>query len=229
MYVSVAQVDLFHKDNKNRKLNTSGADERELEEALKRSLQDMKDKDHFQKYPGGASGNQEDGDDGAPSVGTVLNGGKGGAPAKPAFEAFKGQGVKLGEPEESSSKDAEMADAALYGAYGDDPELAFAIKMSMMEEEAKKMIVQDEPDPSDPSSVSLQLRLPDGSRLQRRFHAEAHTVLDVANFIRKQTNKLQSNVRLSTSGFPRKILEDQGKRLSEYGLTKNEALIVEIK
>jgi hypothetical protein len=29
-------------------------------------------------------------------------------------------------------------DAALYSEYGDDPELAFAIKMSMMEEEAKR-------------------------------------------------------------------------------------------
>ncbi len=29
-------------------------------------------------------------------------------------------------------------DAALYSIYGDDPELALAIKMSMLEEEAKR-------------------------------------------------------------------------------------------
>jgi hypothetical protein len=29
------------------------------------------------------------------------------------------------------------SDAALYAEYGDDPELAYALKMSMMEEEAK--------------------------------------------------------------------------------------------
>jgi hypothetical protein len=45
MYFSPSVVEKFHKDNKNRKLNTSGADERELEEALQRSLQDMKAKE----------------------------------------------------------------------------------------------------------------------------------------------------------------------------------------
>jgi len=34
MYVSIYEIEKHHKDNKNRKLNMSGADERELEEAL---------------------------------------------------------------------------------------------------------------------------------------------------------------------------------------------------
>ena len=34
MYFSVSDIEKQHKDNKNRKLNASGADERELEEAL---------------------------------------------------------------------------------------------------------------------------------------------------------------------------------------------------
>lgn len=43
---------------------------------------------------------------------------------------------------------------AMYAAYGEDPELAFAIKMSMLEEEAKKLVVPDEPDASvDPTQV----------------------------------------------------------------------------
>jgi hypothetical protein len=76
--------------------------------------------------------------------------------------------VSLGQPEKD---DFEMRDevAALYSAYGDDPELAFAIKMSMMEEEAKRMQIPDEPDVGSPNSVNLQFRLPDGSKLQRRF------------------------------------------------------------
>lgn len=41
MYFSVASIDKYHKDNKNRKLNAGGADERELEEALQRSLKEM--------------------------------------------------------------------------------------------------------------------------------------------------------------------------------------------
>lgn len=38
MYVSIYDIEKFHKDNKNRKLNVSGADERELEAALQKSL-----------------------------------------------------------------------------------------------------------------------------------------------------------------------------------------------
>lgn len=34
---------------------------------------------------------------------------------------------------------------ALYSEFADDPELAYALKMSMMEEEAKATIVPDEP------------------------------------------------------------------------------------
>ena len=63
-------------------------------------------------------------------------------------------------------------DAIMYAAYADDPELAMAIKMSMLEEEAKKMVVPDEPaKDADPSTVvTLQLRLSDGSKLQRAFN-----------------------------------------------------------
>jgi len=34
MYISIYEIEKYHKDNKNRKLNVGGADERELEEAL---------------------------------------------------------------------------------------------------------------------------------------------------------------------------------------------------
>jgi hypothetical protein len=66
MYVPVAVIEKFHKENKNRKLNAGGADERELEEALQRSLKDM----------GGVQGGKDDPNgEGAPGVGTILNGG----------------------------------------------------------------------------------------------------------------------------------------------------------
>lgn len=60
MYVSIYEIEKYHKDNKNRKLNVSGADERELEEALQRSLKEYKEQ------------NKED-DDEPGGVGTVLN------------------------------------------------------------------------------------------------------------------------------------------------------------
>jgi hypothetical protein len=47
------------------------------------------------------------------------------------------------------------SEAALYSAYGDDPELAYAIKMSMLEEEAKAMVVPDEPSTTDPQAVTF--------------------------------------------------------------------------
>ena len=45
MYVSIYEIEKYHKDNKNRKLNVSGADERELEEALQRSLKEFNEKE----------------------------------------------------------------------------------------------------------------------------------------------------------------------------------------
>jgi hypothetical protein len=59
----------------------------------------------------------------------------------------------------------EDEDAALYAAYGDDPELAFALKMSMMEEKAKALVIPDEPEASTPGSVNIQLKLPDGQNI----------------------------------------------------------------
>ena len=48
MYVPTKVIQEYHdRDPKNRKLNASGADERELEEALQRSLKDMTDKEQF--------------------------------------------------------------------------------------------------------------------------------------------------------------------------------------
>ena len=75
-------------------------------------------------------------------------------------------------------------DAALYAAYGDDPELAFALKMSMMEEKAKALVIPDEPEVSTPGSVNIQLKLPDGQNIQRRFLI-SHTIGDIMNFAKK--------------------------------------------
>lgn len=49
MYVSIYEIEKCHKDNKNRKLNVSGVDERELEEALQRSLKEFNDKEGKKK------------------------------------------------------------------------------------------------------------------------------------------------------------------------------------
>lgn len=46
--------------------------------------------------------------------------------------------------------------------------------------------------------------------------------------MKKQTGKVGSQVKLLTV-YPKKTLEDETKTLKEYGLGKQEALIVEIK
>ena len=74
----------------------------------------------------------------------------------------------------------------MYEEYGDDPELAYAMKLSMMEQEAAALDVPDEPpEGADPSTiVSLQIRMPDGSKLQRRF-ARENKIQDIVNYIKK--------------------------------------------
>lgn len=70
--------------DKGRGLNAGGADERELEEALQRSLQEMKEKE-------GNRGGGNDSDEDAPGVGTVLNRGKAKQQEEEKkFQAFKG-------------------------------------------------------------------------------------------------------------------------------------------
>ena len=86
MYVSIYEIEKHHKDNKNRKLNVGGADERELEEALQRSL-----KENYK---------EDGGEAGAPGgVGTVLNKGAAAGPGQEEkkFEAFKGKGVSMAD------------------------------------------------------------------------------------------------------------------------------------
>ena len=87
-------------------------------------------------------------------VGTILNKGGLKKDEEKKFEAFKGKGVAFGQ------QDVVMADeseAFMYDGFGDDPELAYALKLSMMEEEAKKMVVPDEPDASADLSTVIQL------------------------------------------------------------------------
>ena len=120
-------------------------------------------------------------------------------------------------------------DAALYAGYEDDPEMAMAIKMSMLEEEASKMTVPDEPSEDvDPNTfATLQLRFKDGKVMKRRF-LHVNTVQDIVNFVKRETQQYAASVRLIASGFPKKILEDSSKTLADYGLKRNEAVTVEM-
>mmetsp|Transcript_4604 Transcript_4604/g.4325 ORF Transcript_4604/g.4325 Transcript_4604/m.4325 type:complete len:97 (+) Transcript_4604:235-525(+) len=81
MYISIYEIEKSSQENKNRKLNMGGTDEREMEEAMQRSLKDYNDQQQKLK--------EENGED-APGVGTVLN------KKEDNFIAFQGQGISLG-------------------------------------------------------------------------------------------------------------------------------------
>lgn len=126
MYISVHEILNCHKDNKNRKLNVGGADERELEEALQRSLKDYKDQN---------KGNNDDDEEGGGMVGTVLNRRAQPEEHKNNFKAFGGKGVSLVDNTMSAAPGmVDPDEAALYAQYEEDPELAMALKLSMMEQ-----------------------------------------------------------------------------------------------
>lgn len=79
--------------------------------------------------------------------------------------------------------------------------------------------------------------MPDGSRLQRKFFntntIQVNIVLElirlqeVTNFVKKQSGKIGSQVRL-LQVFPKRPLDETTKTLKDFGLGKQEALIVEI-
>lgn len=197
----------------------SGADERELEEALQRSLKDYQDQNQQNR----------DDDDAEPAVGTVLNRGKkseddGGN----KFQAFSGKGISLGQ--DRPSENMEDVDANLYAEYGDDPELAYAIKMSMLQQEQEALAVPDEPQDTDDQTqvLTLQFRLPSSLKLQRKFFYH-NTISDLINYVSKQSSQPPNKIKILTTGFPKKTLDDTSKTLKEQGFGKQEALIVEFK
>lgn len=117
----------------------------------------------------------------------------------------------------------------MYADFGDDPELAYALKLSMIEEEAKRITISEEPtDKDDQSQVTnIQLRLPDGQKLMRKFFYH-NKIEDIINYIKKEKNNYAATIKLSTT-FPRKVFEDRQKTLKECGIAKSETLNVDIK
>mmetsp|Transcript_19597 Transcript_19597/g.30185 ORF Transcript_19597/g.30185 Transcript_19597/m.30185 type:complete len:121 (-) Transcript_19597:26-388(-) len=119
---------------------------------------------------------------------------------------------------------------ALAAEYGDDPEMIQAIIASMKESEAENISVPDEPAAdADPASVvNLQLRLPDGSKLQRKF-LRTNTLGDVFNFVKKNYKGQSSQyVKLMTT-FPKKVFEDGAMTIADAKFSKQEALNVDCK
>ena len=97
MYLTATELDTYHKNNKNHKLNVSGQDERELDAALERSLKEMGEE------------------------GQLKN--KAAEPEEPKFKAFTGKGVSLADPSSDQVDTQSELYKTLAATYGDDPEM----------------------------------------------------------------------------------------------------------
>ena len=94
----------------------------------------------------------------------------------------------------------------LYLMYSEDPELAMAMSLSLQQTQASELEVPEEPaEDCHEEFCTIQFRLPDASKLQRRF-LMANKVEGIINYVKKE--KAKSNVKLIKGGFPKKALED---------------------
>ena len=199
MYFKASDIEKFHKNNKNDKLNVSSQDEREIEAQLQKRLQQD------------GEGNEE-----------------AKKPEEPKFQAFTGKGVSLndGQPKSAGVDTNSELYKTLAAEYGDDPEMIQGIIMSMQSSEIENLTVPDEPAASeDPANVvNIQLRMPDGSRLTRKF-LRSNTLGDIMNFVKKSKPGLTS-VKFVTT-FPKKVYSDGSITLGDAKFGRQEALNVD--
>ncbi|KAG2448631.1 hypothetical protein HYH02_006519 [Chlamydomonas schloesseri] len=80
-------------------------------------------------------------------------------------------------------------------------------------------------DESEPTT-SLQLRLPDGSRMVARFNQGRHTVRDIRRFVRASRPDLSPAYQLMTA-FPNKVIEGEDQTLEAAGLA-NAVIILKL-
>lgn len=114
----------------------------------------------------------------------------------------------------------------LAAEYGDDPEMIQGIMMSMQATEASSLDLPDEPAEGSDNCVNISLRMPDGSRISRRF-LKSNNLGHIMNFVKK-SKPGTTTVRLITT-FPKKVFEDGKMTIEEAKFSKNETLNVDAK
>ncbi len=92
--------------------------------------------------------------------------------------------------------------------------------------------VPPEPSPHDPHTVTLCIRLPDGTRVQRRFNYSTHTLHTVLafamTFLSQDIHGQLPEVELASSTVPKEVYSDLSLTLSQAGLTQNTLLCLAI-
>ena len=89
----------------------------------------------------------------------------------------------LGEEEKPSVDTQSELYQILAAEYGDDPEMIQGIMMSMQATETSNLEVPDEPAADTEGACTISLRMPDGSKIQRRF-LKTHTLGHIMNFVK---------------------------------------------
>jgi hypothetical protein len=82
-----------------------------------------------------------------------------------------------------------------------------------------------EPDKSDQTACSIVFRLPDGSRVERRFY-ETCSFGDVMAFVRTKLSP-QQKAQLAVM-YPKKVFSDESQTLQQSGIGQRATLMVEI-
>jgi UBX domain-containing protein 1 len=138
-------------------------------------------------------------------------------PPKKKYKAFSGEGHRLGSPtpgESSTSASAAPAPAASSSASG-----------AASGSTGAAATPQVDIDNSQPT-ISLQIRLGDGTRLQSRFNT-THTIADVYGFVTAASPASAERDWVLMTTFPSKELTDQGAVLGDLAEFKRGGVVVQ--
>ena len=122
---------------------------------------------------------------------------------KPKYKAFSGSGQRLGSPSPGVSQDAPAP----------------------APQQTQPEPVKPDVDESQPT-VTLQVRLGDGTRLTSRFNA-SHTIGDVYQFVSAASPVSQSRPWVLMTTFPSKELNDKSAILSDLAEFKRGGVVVQ--
>lgn len=131
---------------------------------------------------------------------------------KKTYRPFEGRGQRLGSPTPGTTTSSSSTSAPAASSSSATPAGASGHQPASVNE-------------SEPT-VTLQIRLGDGTRLQSRFNT-SHTVGDVYSFVNAASpNSLERPYVLQTT-FPSKELTDKGEKLGDMAEFKRGGVVVQ--
>jgi len=191
-WVSADYLEQYFKDNKRTNINVQDTDQRDLQRAMKESLESYN--------PGGDDGDDEGGFHGFHAFGSST--GKptaDNAQETNQFQAFSGAGKSLSGANAGGLQNSIPDELKFDGL--DDEELQMALAMEESRKEAQlseiRQKVKPEPELGEEGVVRLRFRLPDNTQVERRF-LKTNLVADIYTFITVHTS-MAYEVKLVTA------------------------------